>query len=104
MNENTTNFFDVLERPLTFEIPTPQPRIVFTEASALSPQPSALSDLWSWSLQFDVPIWLIALLALGLAVVVAWEVLSVLNRLRDRVEINTNRRRAAANSILQHIR
>jgi hypothetical protein len=81
MNETTTNFFEALERPMN-DMPTVagwQETIktihdakIDAERLTLSYPPFAISDLWTWSLQFEIPIWFIALLALGLALSVLW--------------------------------
>jgi hypothetical protein len=88
MNENITNFFEAIERPL--------------DASSISHPPSTLSDLWTWSLQFDVPVWLIALLALGLALSVAWHLRRSLRA--GAQDIRRNHRRYTAQNLLSSLR
>lgn len=99
MNETATNFFEAIERPLTPE------HLTIHWHAPIDPQrldaaPSTLDSLWQWSLQFDVPLWLLALLALGLAVVVAWEVSVQIPHIRRRAELRANRRAHNARSVL----
>jgi hypothetical protein len=61
-----------------------------------------MSDLWHWSLQFDVPVWLIALLALGLALSVAWHLRSSLQA--GAQDIRRNHRRYIAHNLLSSLR
>lgn len=89
MNENITNFFEALEQPLE-------------PASAISPPPSSITDLWTWSLQFDVPVWLIALLAIGLAMSVAWHLRRSLQA--GAQDIRRNHRRYIAHNLLSSLR
>lgn len=62
---------------------------------------SILDALFTWSLQFDVPLWFVALLALGLAITIAWEVNVRLNNRRRRLSVNRNARHHIASSILR---
>lgn len=82
-----TNFFDVLERPLD---------------ASLNPQPSTLNSLWTWSLQFEMPIWLIALLALGLALAVLWHLRASFPA--PAAQVHRNRQAHIVNSILTSFR
>lgn len=61
---------------------------------------TTLDALLTWSLQFDIPVWFILLLALGLALSGAWEVHSRLSRRSQRQDIAANRRRYVAGNFL----
>jgi hypothetical protein len=65
---------------------------------------TTLDALFTWSLQFDIPIWFILLLALGLGLSIAYE-LHARRRARGRhQDIAANRRRYVATNFLSSLR
>lgn len=84
---NTTNLLDQIEQPL----------------AALNSQPSTLSSLWAWSLQFEIPIWLPLLLALGLGVALYLQGLAH-GRRTERQNVAANKRQHRATSLFSSLR
>jgi hypothetical protein len=114
---NTTNLLDLLELPLVTPehslgglvtpehslggLVTPEHSVGGLVTPEHSVGGSAISHLWTWSLQFEIPAWFIALLILGLGLALAWELRI---RMRHRETLADNMRRARTHSLFSTLR